>query len=89
MQFVEENKDARIIGLPMDRIRVDELDSPVNRNNRHGGMREMIANAFGIRFRDGHEAEYSSYGDEIDGEENDEYEDLLELDEDIIDPVPE
>ena len=79
------------MGLPMDRIRVDELDDPREERRRQGGMREMMLNAFGIRFRDGHDGEYSSYsdGDEIDAEDNDEYEDLLELDEDIVDPVPE
>ena len=89
MQFVEENKESLHIGLPLDRLRVDELDQPVRRRN--GGMREMMLNAFGIRFRDGHDGEYSSYsdGDDIDAEDNDEYEDLLELDEDVVDPVPE
>ena len=92
MQLVEENKDPRVVGLPMSRIRVDELDQPPRQIRRQNpGMREMMLNAFGIRFRDVPNGEYSSYsdGDEIDAEDNDEYEDLLELDEDIVDPVPE
>ena len=78
----------------MDRIRVDELDHPRANRRSGAGMREMMLNAFGIsgiRFNNGHDGEYSSYsdGDDIDAEDNDEYEDLLELDEDIVDPVPE
>lgn len=53
----------------------------------------MYLNAFGIRFRDGHDVEYSSYDAEADdvdeAEDNDDYEDLLELDEEVIEPVPE
>ena len=54
-------------------------------NNR---QQERILNAFRMRLEDG----YSSYDGELDeyaDDGNEDYEDLLELDEEVIDPVPE
>ena len=49
----------------------------------------MFVDALGIRLRlNGSDGEYSSYSDELRDGENEDYEDLLELDEDVVDPVP-
>ena len=49
----------------------------------------MFVDALGIRLRlNNSDGEYSSYSDELRDEDNEDYEDLLELDEDVVDPVP-
>ena len=49
----------------------------------------MFVDALGIRLRlNNSEDDFSSYSDEYRDEENEDYEDLLELDEDVVDPVP-
>ena len=41
VQFVEDNKDNRVVGLPMDRLRVDELDSPLEPDATERRQREL------------------------------------------------
>ena len=85
-----EEEKANVAVMNLDRIQVDELDLAVSNLREHrGSVRQMFVDALGIRLRlNNSDGEYSSYSDEYRDEENDDYEDLLELDEDVVDPVP-
>ena len=86
-----EEEKANVAVMNLDRIQVDELDLAVSNLREHrGSVRQMFVDALGIRLRlNNSDGEYSSYSDEYRDEENEDYEDLLELDEDVVDPVPE
>ena len=87
-RMLEEQKHNGPMNL--ENVAVDELDIAVSNSREHrGSVRQMFVDALGIRLRlNNSDGEYSSYSDELRDEDNEDYEDLLELDEDVVDPVP-